>query len=79
MPQFQKLVNRAKKRALVRPLTCLPSIILTEIVGRIRASHACDRCREWHAKCSGGDRCTKCIKDDAQCRYSDRKRERDKK
>ena len=30
-------------------------------------------------KCSGGERCSKCIKDDAVCIYGDRKRERNKK
>jgi len=30
-------------------------------------------------KCSGGNRCTKCIKDNATCIYGDRKRERNKK
>ncbi|KAK5263043.1 hypothetical protein LTR96_011518 [Exophiala xenobiotica] len=30
-------------------------------------------------KCSGGGRCTKCVKDNATCVYGDRKRERNKK
>ncbi|OQV06017.1 Fungal specific transcription factor domain-containing protein [Cladophialophora immunda] len=30
-------------------------------------------------KCSGGNRCTKCLKDNALCVYGDRKRERNKK
>ncbi|KIW75157.1 hypothetical protein Z517_11929 [Fonsecaea pedrosoi CBS 271.37] len=46
---------------------------------KMRTSHACDRCRLMRTKCSGGDRCTKCIKDDANCVYGDRKRERNKK
>ncbi|KIW11023.1 hypothetical protein PV08_10322 [Exophiala spinifera] len=44
-----------------------------------RTSHACDRCRVMRTKCSGGDRCTKCVKDNAGCVYGDRKRERNKK
>jgi hypothetical protein len=31
------------------------------------------------SKCSGGDRCVKCVKDDATCSYGDRKREKNKK
>jgi hypothetical protein len=50
-----------------------------ELPARVRTSHACDRCRELRAKCSGGTRCAKCTKDDATCLYSDRKRERNKK
>ncbi|KAK5216027.1 hypothetical protein LTR72_010903 [Exophiala xenobiotica] len=30
-------------------------------------------------RCSGGDRCSKCVKDNAKCVYGDRKRERNKK
>ncbi|KAI1629415.1 fungal-specific transcription factor domain-containing protein [Exophiala viscosa] len=44
-----------------------------------RIVHACDRCRVMRTKCSGGDRCTKCVKDHATCIYGDRKRERNKK
>ncbi|KAK5188956.1 hypothetical protein LTR92_011048 [Exophiala xenobiotica] len=44
-----------------------------------RTSHACSRCRVMRTKCSGGDRCLKCVKDDATCVYGDRKRERNKK
>ena len=46
---------------------------------KVRTSHACDRCRVMRTKCSGGDRCTKCLKDNAICIYGDRKRERNKK
>ncbi|OAP58456.1 hypothetical protein AYL99_07546 [Fonsecaea erecta] len=48
-------------------------------VANVRTSHACDRCRLMRTKCSGGDRCSKCIKDGAACVYGDRKRERNKK
>ncbi|KAJ9611217.1 hypothetical protein H2200_004400 [Cladophialophora chaetospira] len=48
-------------------------------VGKVRITHACDRCRMMRTKCSGGDRCTKCAKDNAHCAYGDRKRERNKK
>ncbi|KAK7894621.1 hypothetical protein LTR67_006383 [Exophiala xenobiotica] len=44
-----------------------------------RTSHACNRCRVMRTKCSGGDRCTKCVKNNATCVYGDRKRERNKK
>jgi len=44
-----------------------------------RTSHACDRCRIMRTKCSGGERCTKCIKDNATCVFGDRKRERNRK
>ncbi|EXJ94592.1 hypothetical protein A1O1_02988 [Capronia coronata CBS 617.96] len=47
--------------------------------GKVRTSHACDRCRLMRTKCSGGDRCVKCTKDNAACFYGDRKRERNKK
>ncbi|KAK4940189.1 hypothetical protein LTR10_019617 [Elasticomyces elasticus] len=47
--------------------------------GKERTTHACDRCRIMRTKCSGGNRCTKCIKDNATCVYGDRKRERNKK
>ncbi|KAI1625564.1 hypothetical protein EDD37DRAFT_309214 [Exophiala viscosa] len=47
--------------------------------GKERTTHACDRCRIMRTKCSGGDRCTKCVKDNAPCLYGDRKRERNKK
>ncbi|KAJ4509196.1 hypothetical protein HRR78_006098 [Exophiala dermatitidis] len=46
---------------------------------KLRTSHACDRCRIMRTKCSGGERCSKCIKDGATCVYGDRKRERNKK
>lgn len=46
---------------------------------KVRTTHACDRCRIMRTKCSGGERCTKCIKDNATCLYGDRKRERNKK
>ncbi|KIW28114.1 hypothetical protein, variant [Cladophialophora immunda] len=48
-------------------------------VAKVRTSHACDRCRLMRTKCSGGDRCSKCLKDGAACVYGDRKRERNKK
>src|SRR5436189_1701922 len=41
-----------------------------------RTLHACDRCRAMKIKCSGGDRCKKCIADDQVCVYGDRTRER---
>jgi hypothetical protein len=44
-----------------------------------RIPHACDRCRVLRTRCSGGERCARCTKDDAECQYRDRKRERDKK
>ncbi|KAL2410635.1 hypothetical protein ABEF95_001037 [Exophiala dermatitidis] len=46
---------------------------------RLRTSHACNRCRAMRTKCSGGARCSKCVKDGAVCVYGDRKRERNKK
>jgi hypothetical protein len=46
---------------------------------KARISHACDRCRVMRTKCSGGDRCSKCVKDQTACVYSDRRRERNKK
>ncbi|KIY03019.1 uncharacterized protein Z520_01485 [Fonsecaea multimorphosa CBS 102226] len=48
-------------------------------VSKVRTSHACDRCRLMRTKCSGGERCAKCVKDGAACVYGDRKRERNKK
>jgi hypothetical protein len=44
-----------------------------------RVNHACDRCRLMRTKCSGGERCSKCIKDDTPCGYGDGKREKIKK
>lgn len=55
-----------------------PSVRGTSKVKR-RISHACDRCRMMRTKCSGGEQCSKCIKDNANCVYGDRKRERNKK
>ncbi|KIX00909.1 uncharacterized protein Z518_09974 [Rhinocladiella mackenziei CBS 650.93] len=48
-------------------------------ITKTRVSHACDRCRLMRTRCSGGERCSKCIKDDAVCVYGDRKRERNQK
>lgn len=44
-----------------------------------RTAHACERCRALKAKCTGGQRCEKCVIDKADCRYGDGKRERNKK
>jgi hypothetical protein len=46
---------------------------------RLRASHACDRCRLMRTKCSAEERCAKCVRDDKTCTYGDRKRERNRK
>jgi len=44
-----------------------------------RTSHACDRCRHMRTKCTGDERCSKCVMDNTICTYGDRKRERNKK